>query len=178
MGARWRRRARPGRCRPAGPAPWSPGTTTPAGLGPLSPRAGRRASHGAQASISLRSGFWWMRRLPRASHLKCLTALVTYMSSRRWPASSRQRSRRSPAGPTNGWPSRSSRSPGCSPTSITSAGTGPSPKTVAVASSHSGQRRHPAASAATTSQRPAVSSRARPSPSTGGETRRRALAVV
>jgi len=32
---------------------------------------------GRQAVISVQFGFWWMRRLPRACHLKCLTAFVT-----------------------------------------------------------------------------------------------------
>jgi hypothetical protein len=35
------------------------------------------SSHGRQAASSSAFGFWWMRRLPRPSHLKCLTALVT-----------------------------------------------------------------------------------------------------
>ena len=44
--------------------------------------AGRTASisassHGRQARISDARGFLWMRRLPRGSQLKCLTALVT-----------------------------------------------------------------------------------------------------
>src|SRR5207247_6185272 len=43
------------------------------------------------------------------------------------------RSRTPPAGPTNGWPSTSSRSPGCSPMSITRARSEPSPKTACVA---------------------------------------------
>ena len=47
-----------------------------------------------------------------------------------------------PAGPTNGCPSMSSRSPGCSPTNITSASRTPSPKTACVAPSHSSQARH------------------------------------
>src|SRR5438128_3446121 len=33
--------------------------------------------HGPQALISVAFGFLWMRRLPRGSHLKCLTTLVT-----------------------------------------------------------------------------------------------------
>src|SRR5438874_9278994 len=48
------------------------------------------------------------------------------------PASSSARSRSLPAGPTNGWPARSSASPGCSPTIMTSALRGPSQKTVCV----------------------------------------------
>src|SRR5919204_3435004 len=51
----------------------------------------------------------------------------------------------SPAGPTNGSPARSSRSPGCSPTSITRARAGPAPNTVWVPVRHSGQARQPAA---------------------------------
>src|SRR5436190_23762916 len=35
------------------------------------------SSHGRQALISAAFGFLWMRRLPRGSHLKCLTTLVT-----------------------------------------------------------------------------------------------------
>src|SRR5207302_9570952 len=35
------------------------------------------SSHGRQAVISAAFGFLWMRRLPRGSHLKCLTTFVT-----------------------------------------------------------------------------------------------------
>src|SRR3984893_14433603 len=59
------------------------------------------------------------------------------------PASTRALSRSFPAGPTNGAPSRSSTSPGCSPIIITGAGAGPAPNTVCVAclySSHPSQR--------------------------------------
>src|SRR5918992_1317569 len=49
------------------------------------------------------------------------------------PASSRASSRSRPAGPTNGLPPRSSRSPGTSPTITTSAVRAPSPNTVWVA---------------------------------------------
>ena len=35
------------------------------------------SSQGLQARISLIRGVTWMRRLPRGSNLKCLTALVT-----------------------------------------------------------------------------------------------------
>src|SRR5689334_9803940 len=56
-------------------------------------------------------------------------------------------SRIRPAGPTNGAPSRSSRSPGCSPTSITAERDEPAPNTVWVAFSQSGQARQPAAAA-------------------------------
>src|SRR5688572_26065018 len=73
-----------------------------------------------------------MRRLPRGSHLKCFTTLVRYTRLRSIPACSSARSSSFPAGPTNGWPARSSASPGCSPTSISSARDGPSPKTVRV----------------------------------------------
>src|SRR2546430_2860092 len=52
-----------------------------------------------------------------------------------------------PAGPTKGFPARSSLSPGCSPTSITCARLGPSPNTVWVAFFQSGQARQSAASA-------------------------------
>src|SRR3954453_4286219 len=61
------------------------------------------------------------------------------------PASSSAWSSSRPAGPTNGRPSRSSRSPGCSPTSIRSAAGGPSPKTVCVPTFQSGQARQSAA---------------------------------
>src|SRR5213080_1254215 len=61
------------------------------------------------------------------------------------PACASASSRRRPAGPTNGAPSRSSRSPGCSPTNIATEPRLPAPNTVCVASSHSGQARHPAA---------------------------------
>ena len=53
-----------------------------------------------------------------------------------------------PAGPTNGSPVRSSWSPGCSPTNTMRAVSGPSPKTVCVAGSHSSQARQPAAAVA------------------------------
>ena len=62
------------------------------------------------------------------------------------PASSSASFSFCPAGPTKGLPARSSLSPGCSPISITGAGTGPSPNTVCVAGSHSAQARQPRAS--------------------------------
>ena len=62
------------------------------------------------------------------------------------PASSRPCSRTRPAGPTNGRPALSSWSPGCSPTSIRSASSAPSPKTVWVPFSHRWQALQPAAS--------------------------------
>src|SRR5713101_7661270 len=34
------------------------------------------SSQGRQAAISVELGFWWIRFLPRGSHLKCLTTLV------------------------------------------------------------------------------------------------------
>ena len=61
-----------------------------------------RATGGTPA-ISLARGFLWIRRLPRGSHLKCFTTLVTYTLA----VDARLRQRRSsslPAGPTNGWP--------------------------------------------------------------------------
>src|SRR4051794_17475802 len=61
------------------------------------------------------------------------------------PASSSAASRIPPAGPTNGSPARSSRSPGCSPTSITRAEVGPDPKTVWVPDRHRAQARQSAA---------------------------------
>src|SRR4051812_47151667 len=60
-------------------------------------------------------------------------------------ASSSALSRSFPAGPTNGLPCRSSWSPGCSPTKTTSAFDVPSPKTVWVPVSCSGQAVQPAA---------------------------------
>src|SRR5438067_13219510 len=50
-----------------------------------------------------------------------------------------------PAGPTNGAPSRSSRSPGCSPTIVPTELRLPAPNTVCVACSHGGHARQPAA---------------------------------
>src|SRR5215203_3587852 len=78
------------------------------------------------------------------------------------PASSRAWSSMRPAGPTNGRPARSSPSPGCSPTSITSERAAPSPKTVWVASRYRSQAMHPAAAAprAPRSGRPGIRSRA------------------
>src|SRR5947207_14939432 len=61
------------------------------------------------------------------------------------PACTSASSRSRPAGPTNGAPSRSSRSPGCSPTNIATELRLPAPNTVCVASSHRGHARHPAA---------------------------------
>src|SRR5215467_13485052 len=61
------------------------------------------------------------------------------------PASSRASSSNRPAGPTKGLPSRSSSFPGCSPTSIIFACDRPSPNTVWVAFSQSGQALQPAA---------------------------------
>src|SRR2546427_1480232 len=86
-----------------------------------------------------------MRRLPLGSHLKCLTRLVTYTTRRSIPAFSSEVSRILPAGPTKGLPSRSSRSPGCSPTSITRARKGPSPKTVWLPRFQRSHARQPAA---------------------------------
>src|SRR2546422_8897567 len=61
------------------------------------------------------------------------------------PASSRASSSSRPAGPTNGAPSTSSWSPGCSPTSMTSAPSLPSPNTVWVAVRNRSQPWHDAA---------------------------------
>src|SRR5689334_2577725 len=62
------------------------------------------------------------------------------------PAASSALSSNRPAGPTNTWPSRSSWSPGCSPTIISRAARiGPSPNTVWVAPLY---RSHPRQSAA------------------------------
>ena len=51
----------------------APSATTRSGL--IS--ASSLSSHQRQAWISPAFGFEWMRRLPRGSNLKCLTALVT-----------------------------------------------------------------------------------------------------
>jgi hypothetical protein len=91
------------------------------------------SSHGRQAFTSRRFGFSCGRRLPRGSHLKCLTAFVTYAASRSNPASSIQAVRSFPAGPTNGSLALSSWSPGCSPTNRMLASIGPLPNTVCVA---------------------------------------------
>src|SRR3954469_17674447 len=61
------------------------------------------------------------------------------------PACASASSRTRPAGPTNGAPSRSSRSPGCSPTNIATESRLPAPNTVCVPCSQRGQARHPAA---------------------------------
>src|ERR687886_870789 len=61
------------------------------------------------------------------------------------PTSSRASSRTRPAGPTKGWPARSSWSPGCSPTIITSARPGPSPNTVCVPVRNRSHARQPRA---------------------------------
>src|SRR5205814_1235402 len=74
---------------------------------------------GALSSSAL--GFLWIRRLPCAAHLKCLPTLVTYTLDRSIPAASNASSSTRPAGPTKGRPCLSSWSPGCSPTSTTSA---------------------------------------------------------
>src|SRR5687768_18125226 len=56
----------------------APRHTTTAGLMERS----SASSHGRHAFTSDARGFLWMRRLPRGSHLKCFTALVTYTWSR------------------------------------------------------------------------------------------------
>ena len=94
-----------------------------------------------QAAASRWAGVLWMRRLPRSSYLKCLTAFVTYTASRDQPSCSSARSSNLPAGPTNGRPCKSSWSPGCSPTSMSRARSGPSPTTDCVACSPSGHSR-------------------------------------
>src|SRR4051812_33456104 len=86
-----------------------------------------------------------MRRFPRSSNLKCLTAFVTYVALRSMAASVSARSSILPAGPTNGSPMRSSWSPGCSPTNRTRARWLPAPNTVCVAFFHRGQARQWAA---------------------------------
>ncbi len=91
------------------------------------------SSQGRQAAISREFGFLCSRILPRGSHLKCFTALVTYTSVRSMPADSRHLSSSKPAGPTNGFPCWSSRSPGCSPTRKIGEWTRPSPNTTWVA---------------------------------------------
>ncbi len=66
----------------------------------------------------------------RGSHLKCLTALVIYTSAHGTCAAAKAWSNKSPAGPTKGRPSRSSRSSGISPTSMRTACGGPPLKIV------------------------------------------------
>src|SRR5437016_7182487 len=58
------------------------------------------------------------------------------------PASSSACDKMRPAGPTNGWPARSSSLPGCSPMSITSASVWPSPNTVCVPLRQRSHARH------------------------------------
>jgi len=91
------------------------------------------SSHGRHAPTSRVSGFVCMRRFPRGDHLKCFTAFVTYVSTRETLARASAASSTAPAGPTNGRPSTSSRSPGCSPTMKIVAPRVPSPNTVCVA---------------------------------------------
>src|SRR5581483_10941543 len=122
----------------------APRATTTAG----STAASSAPSQRWQAATSPADGFWWIRRFPLAVHLKCLTALVTYTSSRFRPTSAMASARIRPAGPTNGSPALSSESPGCSPTKKTRASPGPRPNTVWVAWRYSSQARQPAASAA------------------------------
>ena len=69
------------------------------------------------------------------THLKCLTTLVRKTTSGSTSASRSAWSRSLPAGPTNGSPALSSWSPGCSPTTISGASSGPLPATPWVASS-------------------------------------------
>src|SRR5579884_4209757 len=61
------------------------------------------------------------------------------------PACTSASSRTRPAGPTKGAPSRSSRSPGCSPTNMAAEPLLPAPNTVCVAFSQSGHARQSAA---------------------------------
>jgi hypothetical protein len=86
--------ARPSRLRAA----VAPSATTSFGL----MRRRSVSCHHLQRSISYWFGRLWMRRLPRCSNLKCLTAFVTKVSSRSMPAASSARSRSWPAGPTKG----------------------------------------------------------------------------
>ncbi|SPE55271.1 hypothetical protein SBV1_2120009 [Verrucomicrobia bacterium] len=103
------------------------------------------SSHGRHAATSLAFGFLWICCCPLGSHLKCFTALVTYTSSRSIPACTSALSSSFPAGPTNGFPAKSSSKPGCSPTNTTLASLPPAPNTVWVARSHSGHARQPRA---------------------------------
>src|SRR5690606_15173761 len=91
----------------------APSATTRSG----STRSSSAASHGRQAACSAALARWCSRRLPRGWNLKCLTVLVRYRDAGSSPASASARRSSCPAGPTKGLPSRSSRSPGCSPTS-------------------------------------------------------------
>ena len=93
---------------------------------------------------------------------------VSKAVSRSMPTRSSASSSTRPAGPTNGSPSLSSWSPGCSPTSISRAGTGPLPNTVWVARSHRSQAWHPA-DASRSSAMPARPARAK-SAAMGGST--------
>jgi hypothetical protein len=77
-------------------------------------------------------GVWWMRRLVRASraHLKCLTALVRYTSSRAIPAASRARSEELARRADEGSAVLVFGVARAVPTMSTAARLGPSPKTV------------------------------------------------
>jgi hypothetical protein len=59
--------------------------------------ASSASNHGRQAKTSPSLGFLWMRRLPRSSNLKCLTALVR-VDIGPVDAGFRQRSIQKPAG--------------------------------------------------------------------------------
>ena len=87
------------------------------------------------------------------------------------PASSSARCNIAPAGPTKGFPSRSSLSPGCSPTSIIVARFAPAPNTTCVARAYRSQPWHRSAAAAARSgsaNRERTGARTVPVPSGGG----------
>ncbi len=100
-----------------------------------------RRRNGAQAAISSGSG-------SRFSGGRHFTTLVMKTSSRRQPIEPRRRTRRSPARPTKGRPSRSSFIPGPSPTKTTSVLGCPSPGTARFRPSWRRQRVHARTSAA------------------------------
>ena len=104
------------------------------------------SSHGRQAAISPRVRLLVDPALAARLPLEVLDDVGDVDRPRdrcRPPRSARSSSL--PAGPTNGWPARSSASPGCSPTSISRARRAPSPNTVCVPRFH---RSHAAAVAA------------------------------
>ena len=137
--------------RPRSRVTWTSDPRTPcAAVAPISTvtsgwtSSSSSSSHGRHARTCRAFGRSWRRRLPSGEgrQRKCLTILVTKAVSRSIPAAWSARSRTRPAGPTNGRPARSSWSPGCSPTRMIRAGTGPSPMTAWVARSQSSHCRH------------------------------------
>ena len=68
--------------------------------------ASSAVSHGRHATASERDGFLCRRRVPRASHRKCLTAFVRYTRPRSMPAASMPSSSTRPAGSDERMPLR------------------------------------------------------------------------